>query len=69
MAKYESCESFFRKLKKCYAEVKLQLALGESIIEPENGEIAPFVCPDASAISIQLPDIHGFFSHDNSLLW
>ena len=22
MAKYESCESFFRKLKKCYAEVK-----------------------------------------------
>ena len=50
------------------AEVKRELALGEFIMELENGEVATFVCPDASAISFQLPDIHGFFSHDNSLL-
>jgi len=50
------------------AEVKRELALGEFIMELENGEVAPFVCPDESAISFQLPDIHGFFSHDNSLL-
>ena len=35
------------------------MALRESITELENWEVIPFVCPDALAISFQLPDMDG----------